>query len=105
VGCWLLKRSMLGAGREDVTETPTGWGVHEDVFCAGKEAVFDFLEGVLAEVIAIFPSRFLHIGGDEVILTPSRLSIPFKQIVCKHWVMPEGCRIYMAGLSTGATML
>ena len=59
-------RSAHGAGREDVTETPTGWGVHEDVFCAGKEAVFDFLEGVLAEVVAIFPSTYLHIGGDEV---------------------------------------
>ena len=43
-----------------------GWGVHDDVFCAGKEAVFDFLEGVLAEVVAIFPSSYLHIGGDEV---------------------------------------
>ena len=49
-----------------MTETPTGWGVHEDVFCAGKEAVFHFLEGVLAEVVAIFPSPYLHIGGDEV---------------------------------------
>ena len=68
----------LAAGREDVTETPTGWGVHEDVFCAGKEAVFDFLEGVLAEVIAIFPSRFLHIGGDEVLLftTPTGRQSP-----------------------------
>ena len=62
---------MLDAGREDVTETPTGWGVHEDVFCAGKEAVFDFLEGVLAEVVAIFPSPYLHIGGDEVLHTAS----------------------------------
>ena len=55
--------------------------MHEDVFCAGKEAVFDFLEGVLAEVVAIFPSRFVHVGGDEVLLTPNRTSDHSKQVV------------------------
>lgn len=34
-------------------------------FCVGKEETFDFLEVVLKEVIAIFPSEFIHIGGDE----------------------------------------
>lgn len=41
-------------------------GIHAGVFCAGQEAVFEFLENVLAEVIALFPSTFIHIGGDEV---------------------------------------
>jgi hexosaminidase len=36
-----------------------------DVFCAGNEASFEFIEKVLTEVIAIFPSKYIHIGGDE----------------------------------------
>ncbi|HVG41303.1 MAG TPA: beta-N-acetylhexosaminidase, partial [Chitinophagaceae bacterium] len=41
------------------------WGVFDDVYCAGKDSTFTFLEGVLDEVIAIFPSKYIHIGGDE----------------------------------------
>lgn len=41
------------------------WGVFEDIFCAGKEETFTFLEDVLTEVIALFPSKYIHIGGDE----------------------------------------
>lgn len=43
----------------------TRWGIAEDVFCAGKDAVFEFLENVLTEVLELFPSEFIHIGGDE----------------------------------------
>jgi hexosaminidase len=45
---------------------PTTWGVFEDVFCPGKETTFEFLQNVLDEVMALFPSRVIHIGGDEV---------------------------------------
>jgi hexosaminidase len=41
------------------------WGVHKDVYCAGKEETFNFLQAVLDEVLEIFPSEFIHIGGDE----------------------------------------
>jgi hexosaminidase len=41
------------------------WGVFDDVFCAGKDSTFKFLEGVLDEVIELFPSKYVHIGGDE----------------------------------------
>ncbi|MCI5664602.1 MAG: beta-N-acetylhexosaminidase [Mediterranea sp.] len=41
------------------------WGVFDDVFCIGNEQAMQFLEDVLAEVIDIFPSRYIHIGGDE----------------------------------------
>jgi len=41
------------------------WGVSEDVFCAGKEETYEFLEGVLAEVAELFPYEYIHIGGDE----------------------------------------
>ncbi len=43
----------------------TDWGIFKDVFCPGKESTFEFLEGVLAEIINIFPSPYIHIGGDE----------------------------------------
>ncbi len=41
------------------------WGIQEDIYCGGKEEVFVFLENVLSEVAALFPSEFIHIGGDE----------------------------------------
>ncbi len=41
------------------------WGVEADVYCAGKESTFKFLEDVIAEVIPLFPSVYFHIGGDE----------------------------------------
>jgi len=43
----------------------TKWGVFPDVYCAGNDEVFRFLEGVLDEVIALFPGEYIHIGGDE----------------------------------------
>lgn len=46
-------------------EVGTKWGVFEDVYCAGKEQTFQFLENVLDEVLALFPSKYIHIGGDE----------------------------------------
>lgn len=45
-------------------QVATKWGVFEDIFCT-KEETFSFLEGVLDEVLELFPSEFLHIGGDE----------------------------------------
>lgn len=41
------------------------WGVFDDVFCAGKEKTFSFLEDVMDEVLALFPSKYVHVGGDE----------------------------------------
>ena len=45
-------------------ETATKWGVFDDVFCP-KEETFSFLENVLDEVMQLFPSKIIHIGGDE----------------------------------------
>ena len=41
------------------------WGVADDVLCVGREETFEFIEGVLAEVLELFPSEYIHIGGDE----------------------------------------
>jgi hexosaminidase len=46
-------------------EVRTTWGVDEDVYCP-TERTFAFLEDVLTEVLALFPSPYIHIGGDEV---------------------------------------
>ena len=47
-------------------EVCPNWGVFEDVLCLGNEKTFEFLEGVLDEIVDIFPARYIHIGGDEV---------------------------------------
>ena len=52
------------------------WGVFEDVFCAGKEGTFTFIQNVLDEVLTLFPSTYIHIGGDE--------SPKAKWKTCKH---------------------
>ena len=41
------------------------WGVRDDVLCPGKEKTFTFIEDVLTEVMELFPSEYIHIGGDE----------------------------------------
>jgi hexosaminidase len=45
-------------------QTATKWGVFNDVFCP-TEKTFSLLEDVLVEVMALFPSQYIHIGGDE----------------------------------------
>ena len=43
----------------------TGWGVSDQVLCPGKEETFAFIEGVMNEICDLFPSEYIHIGGDE----------------------------------------
>ncbi|MCK5147302.1 family 20 glycosylhydrolase [bacterium] len=46
-------------------EVRTRWGISKDIYCAGNEKTFTFLEDVLTEVMDLFPSTYIHIGGDE----------------------------------------
>lgn len=46
-------------------EVAKGWGVFEDVYCAGKDETFLFMQNVLDEVLQMFPGEYIHIGGDE----------------------------------------
>ncbi|WP_316632256.1 beta-N-acetylhexosaminidase [uncultured Flavobacterium sp.] len=55
------KQEMANGRNKIVQET---WGVHTDVFVP-TENTFKFLEDVLDEVIALFPSKYIHVGGDE----------------------------------------
>ena len=46
-------------------EVWTRWGISPQVLCPGKDITFSFLEDVFTELLAIFPSEYIHIGGDE----------------------------------------
>lgn len=54
----------LGCTGEQV-EVANDWGVFKETYCAGNDSTFAFLETVLTEVMELFPSKFIHIGGDE----------------------------------------
>ena len=41
------------------------WGVSEEVLCAGNDSVLSFIDDVLGEITEIFPSEYIHVGGDE----------------------------------------
>jgi len=56
-----------------------------DIYCAGKESTFKFLESVLLEVMDIFPSKYIHIGGDEATKTNWK-KCPY----CKKRMKKEG---------------
>jgi hexosaminidase len=62
----VMKKSPTStAGYKRVKKVQETWGVHEDVYCAGNDSTFIFLQDVLDEVTALFPSPYIHIGGDE----------------------------------------
>jgi hexosaminidase len=54
----------LGCEPANKYEVATSWGVKKDVYCP-TEQTFTFLQDVLTEVFALFPSKYIHIGGDE----------------------------------------
>jgi len=47
------------------TVPPGSYWPNKDIFCAGNDSVFTFLQDVLTEVMELFPSKYIHIGGDE----------------------------------------
>ena len=53
----------LGCNGEQIS-VPNDWGVFKDIYCP-TEYTFEFLETVLGEVMELFPSDYVHIGGDE----------------------------------------
>ncbi|MBK7443580.1 MAG: family 20 glycosylhydrolase [Chitinophagales bacterium] len=55
----------LGCVADTTYTVAKGWGVFDEAFCP-KEETFVFLQNVLDEVMALFPSQYIHIGGDEV---------------------------------------
>lgn len=47
-------------------EVSPRFGIHKEVLCVGKDNVFNFVQNILNELIKIFPSEIIHVGGDEV---------------------------------------
>ena len=68
-------------------EVATTWGVFDDVYCAGKEETYTFLQDVLTELIPLFPGEYFHIGGDECPKTRWQ-----KCPICKQKMKDEGLR-------------
>ena len=60
----LASYPYLSCRRDSTLKVATRWGVFPDVFCP-RDTTFKFLEDVLTEIMAIFPSKYIHIGGDE----------------------------------------
>ncbi len=66
----------------------TTWGGFKDIYCP-KEKTFHFLEDVLTEVMAMFPSKYIHIGGDEVPKERWKSSKLCQQIIKKYRLKNE----------------
>lgn len=61
----MKKSTPAQGGYQAVKKVTEGWGVFEDVYCAGNDSTFMFLQDVMDEVLVLFPSEYIHIGGDE----------------------------------------
>lgn len=59
----------LGCAGNGYYVQPGGYWPNEDILCAGDEKVFEFLEDVIDEVVELFPSPYIHVGGDEATKT------------------------------------
>ncbi len=70
-------------------EVGTRWGVYEDIYCP-SERTFAFLQDVLAEVLELFPSRYIHIGGDEAPKARWRESALAQEVMEREGLGDEG---------------
>ncbi|WP_299885084.1 family 20 glycosylhydrolase [uncultured Lacinutrix sp.] len=75
----------LGCSGKQV-EVATKWGVFEDIYCS-KDDTFNFIEDVLDEVVELFPSQYIHIGGDEAPKTRWKTCSD-----CQHRMQTEGLK-------------
>lgn len=66
----------------------TQWGVSDDVFCP-SEKTFSFLQDVLTEVMTLFPSKYIHIGGDECPKTAWKKSAFCQELIKKNNLKDE----------------
>lgn len=64
-------------------EVRTTWGISKDVLNPANDSVFTFLQDVLTEVMDLFPSRYIHIGGDECLKDRWKESAEVQQLIKK----------------------
>ena len=74
---------------EGPIEVATTWGVFEDIYCP-KEETFAFLEGVLTEVMELFPGEYIHIGGDEAPKARWEASEVAQEVMRREGLADEG---------------
>jgi hexosaminidase len=82
----LASYSNLGCTGHQL-KVSTHWGFHKDALCVGKDEVFHFLNDILIEIINLFPSNTIHLGGDEVLKDRWR-----KCPNCQKRIQSEGLR-------------
>ena len=51
--------------RGEAVEVKTSQGIYDDILCAGKDETFEVVFDILSDILEIFPSKYIHIGGDE----------------------------------------
>lgn len=74
--------------RQDLLfEVSTGGRSPNNTICAGRESTYEFIDGVISEIAALFPSKYIHIGGDEATKT-----IWEKCPDCKKRIKTEGLK-------------
>lgn len=78
----------LSCGLEDHYETATKWGVFRQVYCT-KDKTFEFLEDVFDEVFELFPSKLVHIGGDECPKHSWKLCPQCQSVIKKYGLKDE----------------
>ncbi|XAZ81955.1 beta-N-acetylhexosaminidase (plasmid) [Fibrella sp. ES10-3-2-2] len=78
----------LGSNPDKIVPVGTKWGVFEDVMFP-REETFRVLEDVLTEVMALFPSQYIHIGGDECPKTQWRESRFCQDLMRKEGLKDE----------------
>lgn len=69
-------------------EVGTQWGVYDDIYCP-SELTFGFLEDVLTEVMELFPSKYIHVGGDEAPKTAWRKSALAQEVIKREGLKNE----------------
>ena len=79
---------QLGCNPDKDYKTQTTWGVFEDIYCPSEET-FTFLENVLVEVMDLFPSEYIHIGGDEAPKTAWENSELAQQVIKREGLKDE----------------
>ena len=78
----------LSCGLEESYELATRWGVFRQVYCP-KDETFAFLEDVLTEVMELFPSQLIHIGGDECPKSSWKKCPHCQMMIRKHGLKDE----------------
>lgn len=84
-----IKKNTPWNGNRKGKQVQQTWGVFDDVYDPSNENTFIFLENVLSEVLELFPSEYIHIGGDECPKTYWKKSRSCQQFMRKNGIKNE----------------